>query len=280
MAQVWDRWAALNTQCESAQITSTMKIIIALAIVGFGLPAHAGIRAGPVINPANGHAYYLLSQNTWSNAEAEAVSLGEHLATIRNAGENQWVFSTFGSCGGALWIGLTDRAKVFTFKWVSGEPLSYTNFSGDQPDNGTGGVEYYVHIWAAALKPCSDNCKWNDYGNGDTVLGVPLYGVAEISPTSTVRLSLPASSAQATGETAVRATASTTTNPRLHAFKAIELSWSSETNRPYQIQWTPSLDQPEWVTLEPIVSGTGTNVSLFDSTRQRPHGFYRVQIVQ
>jgi hypothetical protein len=254
-----------------------MKIIHSLTITGLGLSAHAAILTGPVVNPANGHSYYLLAQNTWSSVEAEAVSLGGHLATIRNAAEDQWIFSTFGSYGGALWIGLTDRDKVFTFKWVSGEPLSYTNFAGGQPDNGSGGVEYYVHIWGAAQKPASG--KWNDYDNDDTVLGVPLYGVAEISPTSIVRLPLSASSKPVTAETAVSATTATTTSPKLHAFTAIELSWSSETNKLYQIQWTPSLDQPEWVTLELIVSGTGTNVSLFDSTRQHPHGFYRVQIV-
>src|SRR3982074_3226655 len=98
--------------------------ILSLVIAGFGLSAHAGILAGPVVNPANGHIYYLLSQSTWSDAEAEAVRLG-----------------------GPLWIGLTDRDKVFTFTWVSGEPLSYTNWGEGQPDNGTGGVEFYAHIW-------------------------------------------------------------------------------------------------------------------------------------
>jgi len=66
-----------------------MKTISALLIAGFGLSAHASILTGPVVNPANGHVYYLLSQNTWSNAEAEAVALGGHLATIRNAAEDR-----------------------------------------------------------------------------------------------------------------------------------------------------------------------------------------------
>jgi hypothetical protein len=257
-----------------------MKIILSLVIAGLGFSADAAILGGPIVNPANGHSYYLLSQNTWSNAEAEAVSLGGHLATIRNTGENQWVYSTFASCGGALWIGLTDRDKVFEFKWVSGEPLSYTNFGGGEPDNGTGGTEYYVHFWGTAHKPFTDNSTWNDYADRDTVLGVPLYGVAEISPTSTVRLSLPASSSEATPQTAVSAITPTTTSPLLQVFTAVELSWSSETNRLYQIQWTPSLEQPEWVTLPAIIAGTGTNVSIFDSTREHPQGFYRVQIVQ
>src|SRR5690348_8348260 len=73
--------------------------------------ASSGILAGPIINHANGHSYYLISQNTWSNAEAQAVQLGGHLATVRNADEDRWIYSTFGGFGGALWIGLTDREE-------------------------------------------------------------------------------------------------------------------------------------------------------------------------
>src|SRR6266853_2638017 len=61
-----------------------------------------GVLAGPILNPVNGHSYYLLPKSTWSNAEAQAVRLGGHLATIRNAAEDHWVYSTFGSYGGAL----------------------------------------------------------------------------------------------------------------------------------------------------------------------------------
>src|ERR1035441_2922373 len=111
-----------------------MKALLALVIVVTALSTNAGIIAGPVVNPANGHAYYLLSKNTWSNDEAEAVSMGGHLATIRNAGEQQWVFSSFGGYGGALWIGLTDRERGFKFTWTSDAAVLYTNWSDTQPD--------------------------------------------------------------------------------------------------------------------------------------------------
>ena len=89
-----------------------MKTLVALAVAMVGLSVRAGIIAGPVTNPANGHTYYLLSPGAWSKAEAEAVSLGGHLATIRNVAEERWLFSTFGSSNGALWIGLTDSRKT------------------------------------------------------------------------------------------------------------------------------------------------------------------------
>jgi hypothetical protein len=148
---------------EPARTITDMKILVAILLVGFGVSAFGGILAGPIVNPANGHVYYLLSQNTWSNAEAEAVSLGGHLATIRNAAEDSWVYSTFSAYGGALWIGLTDREKAFQFAWTSGEPVSYTNWGGGQPDNGNG-IEFYVHMLATTrqangtitrtMKPC------------------------------------------------------------------------------------------------------------------------------
>ena len=92
-----------------------MKTISAIVIACFGLSARASILTGPVVNPANRHVYYLLSQNTWSNAEAEAVALRGHLATIRNAAEDRWVYSRFGAYGGALWI-LTGRAASRVFQ--------------------------------------------------------------------------------------------------------------------------------------------------------------------
>ena len=78
-----------------------MKTFFAVLVVAFSASDRAGILAGPVVNPANGHTYYLLSRNKWSNAEAEAVTLGGHLATIRNATEDRWIYSTFAEHGGA-----------------------------------------------------------------------------------------------------------------------------------------------------------------------------------
>jgi len=139
-----------------------MKILAAFGIVSVSLSAQAAIIAGPVTNPANGHTYYLLSSTTWTKSEAEAISLGGHLATIRNAAEDRWVFSTFGSFRGALWIGLSDRHKTRQYAWASGEPVTYSNWSGGQPSNrpSEGGMEFYGHIWPGAHAAPG---QWNDY---------------------------------------------------------------------------------------------------------------------
>lgn len=113
----------------------------------------AAIISGPVTNSANGHIYYLLTQNTWTASEAEAQTLGGHLVTINDQAEQDWVLNTFAAFGGvdrALWIGLTDRYQEGAFSWSSGEPLGYTHWqSPPQPDNGSSsahGAENYVHM--------------------------------------------------------------------------------------------------------------------------------------
>ena len=56
-----------------------VSLALSLALVG---PLWSGILLGPVTNPANGHSYYLLTQNTWTASEAEAVALGGFEVTL------------------------------------------------------------------------------------------------------------------------------------------------------------------------------------------------------
>jgi len=122
------------------------------AVLLLATPADAQIVAGPVVNPANGHSYYLTESNDWFTAESIGVSLGGHLAAINDAAENTWVFNTFSSYGGverSLWIGLNDLVQEGQFVWTSGESPGYFNWAPPEPNNG-GGIfpnEDVVHIW-------------------------------------------------------------------------------------------------------------------------------------
>lgn len=145
---------------------------------GLALPsgnAAAGVLAGPVVNPANGHRYYLLSQNNWAASEAEAVKLGGHLVTINDGAENDWVYNQFANFGGSrrhLWTGLNDRANEGVFIWSSGETPLYRSWSPGEPNNSSG-VENCAHFWGYA---------WNDFNcDGVSQGGYPLHGVVEVS---------------------------------------------------------------------------------------------------
>jgi hypothetical protein len=82
--------------------------LAAAIFLGATADSSAKILSGPIVNPTNGHEYYLLDQASWTASEAEAEAMGGTLAIIRNAAEQGWVFSKFGSGDGvnhSLWIG-------------------------------------------------------------------------------------------------------------------------------------------------------------------------------
>jgi hypothetical protein len=150
----------------------------ALLLFTAALSAQAEIIAGPITNPATGRDYYLLAPNSWSLSQAEAESLGGTLAVIKNEDEQKWVFATFGAYGGVnreLWIGL-HKTSENKFAWVTGEPLDYTNWGPNQPDN-AGNVESAVQMW----KPDSNVAGfWNDSPEDSAFSGVvELPGKAE-----------------------------------------------------------------------------------------------------
>ena len=114
--------------------------------------AQAQFLTGPTVNPANGHFYYLTVPTNWNAAESLALSIGGHLVTINNAAEDAWVFGQFSNFGGTprpLWIGLNDVAQEGVFTWISGEPVTYLNWSPVEPNDGAGvfPTEEHVHIW-------------------------------------------------------------------------------------------------------------------------------------
>ena len=82
---------------------------------------------------------------------------------------------------------------------------------------------------------------------------------------------LKASSSAADPEAVASLTcANWTGTPRVHRHRAFLVI--RKRTKVYRIQWTPSLEQPQWTNLEPLISGTGTEVSVFDSAREHPRG--------
>ena len=62
----------------------------------------------PLVWSHGGHFYTpTQTSETWSAAEAEAQALGGNLATVNDAGEQQWLYQTFGRFGD-FWTGLTN----------------------------------------------------------------------------------------------------------------------------------------------------------------------------
>ena len=106
-----------------------------------------------------------LDPTTWDDAheiaiESSFMGVGGHLVDVHSKTENDFVHST-GRLRSHVWIGLTDRVGVAegasegNFVWTSGKPLSYTNWSNGEPNNGQGGAEDIVHLRAR-------DRDWND----------------------------------------------------------------------------------------------------------------------
>ncbi|MBN1344565.1 MAG: hypothetical protein JXQ73_17880 [Phycisphaerae bacterium] len=87
--------------------------------------------------PLNGHRYRLTRERvSWREGERVARRLGGHLATVRDAKEDEWLRSRF-ERRGALWIGLSDRGAEGQWRWTSGESLGYTHWAEGEPNGGS-----------------------------------------------------------------------------------------------------------------------------------------------
>jgi len=122
----------------------------------------------------NGHTYYLISENTWTGAAAEALSLGGYLATINDQGEQDFLWNSWKNSLGSsegLWIGL-ERAGHHgenIFVWMNGEPVNFTfwatNDIGPEPNNGFG---LYEEDYVAMDKRFFPAGAWADLPNQGT----------------------------------------------------------------------------------------------------------------
>ncbi len=100
----------------------------------------------------NGHSYYRSTGSaTWTTARSNCVSMGGYLVTITTSGEQSFIFNIWPSG----WIGLTDEVNEGTWRWVTGETYSYSNWNSGEPNNA--GNEDYVQFVS--------NGKWNDLPN-------------------------------------------------------------------------------------------------------------------
>lgn len=205
------------------------------------------VLAGPVTNSANGHLYYLLSATYWTNAEAQAVGLGGHLVTINDEAENAWVLSTFGNFGGisrVLHIGFTDQGQEGQWRWLSGEPVTYLNWAGGEPNNGMG-VFPFENQSVMYGEADTRRGLWNDMIG--SLEEQQYFGVVEVAPRVSIRVS------------------------------EVEVCWPTATNVLYQVQYRTSTSTSAWTNLGGQVTGTGSTVCLRDALDAgSPQRFYRV----
>ena len=103
----------------------------------------------------NGHSYFLSNTKvTPEVAHANAIAAGGHLVTISDADENLFVSNFISD---KIWIGHTDRDVEGQWKWISNEPVTYTNWAPNEPNNAGGNEDWAVINWSG------NNPDWNDW---------------------------------------------------------------------------------------------------------------------
>ncbi|KAK2840185.1 hypothetical protein Q5P01_013925 [Channa striata] len=102
----------------------------------------------------SGSFYFLSSlSDSWTNARRDCQNKGADLVVIDSLKEQNFLSELINV---DTWIGLSDRDKEGTWKWVDESPLIFTNWDNGEPNN---------------LKPDGEDCaeirvqkghKWND----------------------------------------------------------------------------------------------------------------------
>ena len=106
----------------------------------------------------NGHYYMLYNDaDTYDAAQQKCVERGGHLATITSAEENSFVYSYIVSIGTKnAYFGFTDAETEGTWKWVTGETSSYTNWHRGEPNSENSREDYAMFYYKFA------DGTWND----------------------------------------------------------------------------------------------------------------------
>ena len=156
-------------------------LVLVVVFCGWSSGASAAPIEWTVASGGNGHFYEYMGDpipapNDWPDQQANAEARGGYLATITSEAENRFISTVLGvgSLGGCtcVWLGGYQNLTSPSYsepgggwEWVTGEPWSYTHWSGGEPNNAGGGTtENYLTSW---FSPDTTNMTWNDhYPNG------------------------------------------------------------------------------------------------------------------
>jgi hypothetical protein len=131
--------------------------------------------ATPVQWAGNGHYYDMIvppNGITWTNARTAAANstfngLPGHLVTFASAPEWNFVYGAFPR--NFTWIGFTDEATEGTYKWVTNEPVTFTAWLPNEPNNSANDPPGEDYAWYESR----GTAGWNDYQNFDHPIAVP-----------------------------------------------------------------------------------------------------------
>ncbi len=134
---------------------------------------------GPVAEPGKpltfgGHRYqFVPGTERWLNAQAKAVGMGGHLATITSAAENAWIRDTFSALlprdGTGFWLGGFQSTDSSAWEWQTGEAATFFSWGKGEPRRRISGPEseppYYLLMYRSAKN--GGDPRWHDLSQSE-----------------------------------------------------------------------------------------------------------------
>jgi len=166
------------------QLSVVLLLPVMVSVLGCGDPtAPSGPDLTHVIEGPKhfgGHTYYLLQNATWHDSDLIASEMGGYLVTVNSEAENEWLVNEFSPGRNRyLWTGFTDQDSEGVFVWTSGDPVTYTNWAPDQPDNLSGG-QHYAYIVGSPPPFSGSILQWDDEFDTPSQNPGIIHGVVEI----------------------------------------------------------------------------------------------------
>ncbi len=135
------------------------------------------------------HNYlYCETEAVWSDARDACTALPNYdLVIINDASEQEWIHGTASSYGNRhWWLGLTDQDAPEEeepdsgWVWVDGTPMSYSNWSGGQPDDYESREDCaHMDLDADETLGAERPGGWNDLPCAQSLWFDPVYFVCE-----------------------------------------------------------------------------------------------------
>ncbi|MEM9916926.1 MAG: lectin-like protein [Bacteroidota bacterium] len=154
-----DKYVTCDSRYDGAYVSWNPPHITSSCYSGGGCSGPAPYISGFIyMGEHNGSRYYCSNfRSSWSYAKQYCQSKGGHLAVVNDAQENGWIASQLQTS--SAYIGLTDELQEGNWRWVNGEPVTYTNWIPGQPSN-SNNQQHYVEMFGANSYYYG---KWNDH---------------------------------------------------------------------------------------------------------------------
>ena len=116
----------------------------------------------------------------WNDASEYCLSLGGYLATISDQAENDAIYSQIVKQGyKTAYFGLTESYQEKNWQWVTGEPVTYTNWHSGEPNSESSREDFGMFYYKYTDGTWNDGdfesgtvsggrtfiCEWGDFAN-------------------------------------------------------------------------------------------------------------------